>query len=167
MKKRPVRIYRLELRSWDPPCAQIFVHCSSGTYIRSLARDIALAAGSRAHLTGLLRTRVAGFKVEDAWAGTGEWGPGDAVLRPVDRVVISALGMPLIEVSSAEAEKIIHGRPLLDILGDKSFPPGESSSNISAAVFSDDTLVAIVERIGGKWKYGHVFGLTPGIQGGN
>ena len=77
MRKRPVTIYRLELVAWEPPDARIFVHCSGGTYIRSLARDIALAAGSRAHLSALLRTQVAGFKLENAVLGTGDWGSGN------------------------------------------------------------------------------------------
>ncbi|MDR2029779.1 MAG: tRNA pseudouridine(55) synthase TruB, partial [Treponema sp.] len=64
MRQRPVTIYGLELSSYDPPLASIRVHCSAGTYIRSLARDIALAAGSRGHLSALNRTQVAGFKLE-------------------------------------------------------------------------------------------------------
>jgi len=78
MKKRPVSIYRLELLSWDPPYAKIFVHCSSGTYIRSLARDLAIAAGSRGYLAGLLRTKVGEFRIEEAVGsiGIGDRGQG-------------------------------------------------------------------------------------------
>ncbi|MCL2759407.1 MAG: tRNA pseudouridine(55) synthase TruB, partial [Treponema sp.] len=39
MKERPVTVHELKLLSWEPPFADIFVHCSSGTYIRSLSRD--------------------------------------------------------------------------------------------------------------------------------
>ena len=162
MKKRPVHIYRLELGSWDPPLANIFVHCSSGTYIRSLARDIAIAAGSRAHLAGLLRTRVAGFKLEDAW----DCKSSAPALRPIDKAVISALGFPWFEVSAIEAEKIFHGKPLPEILNNKSvFPQGKLVSDFPAAVFSGDELIAIVEKNGGKWKYGCVFG-NCGISAG-
>ena len=63
MKKRKVTIYKLELLSWQPPYAEIFVHCSSGTYIRSLARDIAITAGSRGYLCELTRTQVGGFLI--------------------------------------------------------------------------------------------------------
>ena len=66
MKKRPVKIFELELLSWTPPEAKIHVRCSAGTYIRSLARDIALAAGSRAHLSALNRSAVGTFRLEDA-----------------------------------------------------------------------------------------------------
>jgi tRNA pseudouridine(55) synthase len=75
MQKRPVTIFQLDLLSWEPPYARIFVHCSSGTYIRSLARDIALATGTRAHLTALIRTQVGGFKLQGI--GSREWGVGN------------------------------------------------------------------------------------------
>ncbi|MCL2066360.1 MAG: tRNA pseudouridine(55) synthase TruB [Treponema sp.] len=169
MQKRPVHIHKLELRLWDPPFAQIFVHCSSGAYIRSLARDIALAAGSRAHLYALVRTKVAGFLLEDAFMGTGDWelGTGDLdsgknflPLRPINKTIISTLGLPWFEISPDDAEKIRHGRPLEPILDDKQLAAAgnasldESAASFSAAVFSGDNLVAMVEKTGSKWKYG-------------
>jgi tRNA pseudouridine55 synthase len=66
MRQRQVTIYSIMLQSYEPPLARIEAACSSGTYIRSLARDIALALGSRAHLVALKRTRVGAFRVEDA-----------------------------------------------------------------------------------------------------
>jgi len=153
MKKRPVEIYRLELESWDPPLAGIFVHCSGGTYIRSLARDIALAAGSRAHLTGLLRTRVAGFGLEDAVSPPpGEWEP---VLRPIDRDVFAALGLPCLETDSDGARKIARGCPLHEAC--RLSPDGPDAN--AAALFHGDRLLALIERQGesGAWKYGYVY----------
>lgn len=47
------------------PTLQLRVVCSKGTYIRALARDIGVALGSGAHLTGLRRTRVGDVRVED------------------------------------------------------------------------------------------------------
>jgi len=49
------------------PVLKIRVVCSKGTYIRALARDIGLALGSGAHLTGLERTRIGDIKLEDCW----------------------------------------------------------------------------------------------------
>ena len=46
--------------------AQIYVRCSKGTYIRSLARDIALECGSSAHLIALRRLSVGPFELKDA-----------------------------------------------------------------------------------------------------
>ena len=49
----------------EEPSLQIRVVCTKGTYIRALARDIGVALGSGAHLTGLRRTRVGDVKVAD------------------------------------------------------------------------------------------------------
>ena len=66
MKSRPVRIDSLEILNWDGSELGLRVSCSSGTYIRSLARDLALSCGSRAYLTGLVRTRVGQFYLSEA-----------------------------------------------------------------------------------------------------
>jgi tRNA pseudouridine55 synthase len=140
MKARPVTVHKLELRGWEPPFADIYVCCSSGTYIRSLARDIALACGSRAHLNALKRTRVAGFSLDTAWNGEG-----DCPLRPVDREAIAALDLPRVEVSPQEAQAIKHGKP---------FSPACDGS--CTAVFFEDKLIAVMEKTGEKWQYGCV-----------
>ncbi len=66
LKKHPVIIYKLELLSIDLPNLSVHVECSKGTYIRSLARDLGEELNSGAHLTGLRRTRIGPYKVEDA-----------------------------------------------------------------------------------------------------
>ncbi len=65
-RPRRVKIYELELLNWQPPYARIRCLVSSGTYIRSLARDIGLALNSRATLTRLTRTKVGDFSLESA-----------------------------------------------------------------------------------------------------
>jgi tRNA pseudouridine55 synthase len=163
MKKRPVHIYKLELRAWDPPYAEIFVHCASGAYIRSLARDIAIAAGSRAYLCGLTRTHVAGFSLEDARDGEGLF------LRPIDKTVINALGLPWFDVDPEEALKIFQGKPLSTILESKPLMPRNEGvqgfpDRVSAAVFSRNSLAAIVERSDGKWRCGCVYNHAAKIK---
>lgn len=151
MKKRPVTIHKLELRSWEPPFAEIFVHCSSGAYIRSLARDIALAAGSRAHLCELVRTQVASFTLEMAEKDNNLYIP-----RPVDKAVISALGIPCFEITPENAQEIIHGKPLEPILKGSELSYTPAKSDFNAAVFNGEELTAIVEMKNGEWKYGCV-----------
>ena len=152
MQKRPVCIHRLELISWEPPLARIVVHCSSGTYIRSLARDIALATGSRGHLVSLLRTRVAGFRLEDAFVmGTGEF----PFLQPIDKSVFAALDIPCVDIPSEDAKKIMQGKPLAQVLKDTS-PAASCGENAAAAVFCGDTFLAMIE-FAGRWNYGYVY----------
>jgi tRNA pseudouridine55 synthase len=173
MQKRPVTIYRLELRSWEPPFAQIFVHCSSGTYIRSLARDIALAAGSRAYLSALIRTRVAGFRLEEAvqmrnekLEMRNEEKDGDShssfliphssffIPHSIDKSIFEKLGLPCVDVSPENARKIIQGKPLAQILGNTPLPP--PGKDTAVAVFSDNAFIAMIESANNTWKYGYV-----------
>ncbi|MCL2175607.1 MAG: tRNA pseudouridine(55) synthase TruB [Treponema sp.] len=170
MKKREITIYKLELKSWQPPFADIFVHCSSGTYIRSLARDIALAAGSRGHLCELKRTQVGGFVLEETHAEAqrrrdrGDEKKEDEVkLLKIDKNIVVALGMSVIDVNNEEKKYICQGKPLDPIIKDKTFnssaPPRlceNSSLNPSLAVFEGETLIAVIEMAEGRWKYGCV-----------
>jgi len=66
LEPRKINVYSLELLEWAPPEAVIDVHCSSGTYVRSLANDLGQKLGSGAHLVGLRRTRSGQFTLKDA-----------------------------------------------------------------------------------------------------
>ncbi len=66
LQPRKIKVYSLELLEWAPPEAVIDVHCSSGTYIRSLANDLGRVLGCGAHLVGLRRTRSGRFTLRDA-----------------------------------------------------------------------------------------------------
>jgi tRNA pseudouridine55 synthase len=63
---RPVSVYALRLLAWTPPELTFEVTCSRGTYVRALARDIAVALGTLGHLSALVRTRVGPFRFENA-----------------------------------------------------------------------------------------------------
>ena len=63
---RNVRIDRISVASWEPPVLRLLVVCSTGTYIRSIARDLGRAAGSAAHLGGLRRLAVGGLGAAEA-----------------------------------------------------------------------------------------------------
>jgi len=160
MKKRPVTIYELELLSWEPPFADIFVHCSSGTYIRSLARDIAIAAGSRAHLCELKRTHVGGFCIEEKKHEEEK----DYSIMAINKTVINFIGMPWFEVNTNEKREILQGKPLDRILKIKTLDSSveNSSLNQAAAVFEGEELIAIIEKNGLNaalnWKYACVLG---------
>ena len=66
LQPKNIRIHELELISMDLPLIRFRVSCSSGTYIRSLARDIGAKLKVGAHLVELRRTSVGTFSVEDA-----------------------------------------------------------------------------------------------------
>jgi len=66
MKPVEITIYSLDLISCDGANIRIKVHCSGGTYIRSIAHDLGQAAGVGAHLSALTRTVSGDFTLEEA-----------------------------------------------------------------------------------------------------
>jgi tRNA pseudouridine55 synthase len=106
---RTVTISELELLSMELPELRLKISCSSGTYVRSLARDLGEALGCGACLWELRRVACGPFRVEDAVTlaelqerGAAAW---DKVL-PVERMVE---GLPCRRLSPEELEKIRHG----------------------------------------------------------
>jgi tRNA pseudouridine55 synthase len=63
---RTVNVHRLEVLGCEYPELRLRVECSSGTYVRSLGRDLAAALGTAAVMSALVRTAIGGFRVEDA-----------------------------------------------------------------------------------------------------
>jgi tRNA pseudouridine55 synthase len=174
MKARAVSIYALELLSYEPPLASIRVHCSKGTYIRSLARDLALAAGSRGFLRSLRRTAVAGFRLSEAPElppPSAEDPPGAAwkealrsSLRPIDGAALEALGLPRVLVDDASAGKMLRGFPLGARIREGGLVPPEAPGEggpgtLAAGVFRSggEAFLGIIEqKPGGAWSYGYV-----------
>ena len=91
LEPRRVRIDRLEVASWRAPALHVLIVCGSGTYVRSLARDIGRACGSAAHLGALRRLAVGALTVDDA-VDPGKIRAAGAVvadrLRPADDRII-------------------------------------------------------------------------------
>jgi len=66
LKSRKITIFELALHETTPDSATFHAHVSKGTYIRSLARDIAKALNSVGHVTMLRRTRAGPFRLDKA-----------------------------------------------------------------------------------------------------
>ncbi len=65
---REIEIYSLKLLEYNDGVARLAVHCSKGTYIRSLCKDIAQALGTYGCMSALRRTVTCGFSIENAVA---------------------------------------------------------------------------------------------------
>lgn len=63
---KPVTIYKIRLIQYHYPDLEIKVECSSGTFIRALARDLGRALGTGAYLTGLNRLAVGDYSLDQA-----------------------------------------------------------------------------------------------------
>jgi tRNA pseudouridine55 synthase len=106
---RPVTVSRFDLLDRRGSDLDVAVECSSGTYVRALARDLGAALGVGGHLTALRRTRVGPFALEHARTlDVLEADPGAVV--PLDAAV--GLAFPRRDLDAAQATDISHGRPL-------------------------------------------------------
>ena len=114
------------------------VDCSSGTYIRALARDLGEALGVGGHLTALRRTRIGAFEVSNA---------SDISQEPtlVTNVEVLKMLMPEVAISPQQEIDLRHGKRLaLEIAG------------MSCAT-ANGRLVAVIEPAGSEAKSAVVF----------
>ncbi len=111
---RPVDVYELELGEFAPgeyPEAVLRVRCSTGTYVRSLADDIAQALGGRAHLAALRRTKIGsldvaeGQSIGEVEAAAGRSAVGEVVLAPADGL----RDLPAVTVAAEAVPAVRHG----------------------------------------------------------
>lgn len=149
---RPVHVARfavvatrsLEVDGLPVLDVDVEVTCSSGTYVRALARDLGSALGVGGHLTALRRTRVAGYDL--AQARTLD----ELAEVPVDRAVpVVALAdaaravLPVRDLTQAEARALSYGQGL-DVADEPAGP--------LAAVDPAGELVAVLERRGPRLR---------------
>ncbi len=119
-KARAVRVYRYEMTAFRPgrnPETDMLIHCSKGTYIRSLAQDLGEALGCGAYLTALRRIKAGPYELKqalslsqlEAMQQTGALAEMDAALLPTD----SALAhLPKVELAEISAFYLRQGNPV-------------------------------------------------------
>lgn len=112
-RPRPVTIHALEALDGPPPQGADFllrIHCSKGTYVRTLCHDIGQALGCGGCMSSLRRTMAAGFTLEDAVTLERVQEGGEALLLPVDCFFT---GCPVLLLTSPKAERLCrNGNPL-------------------------------------------------------
>ncbi|MCD7101003.1 tRNA pseudouridine(55) synthase TruB [Pseudoclavibacter sp. 13-3] len=137
------------------------VHCSSGTYIRALARDLGTALGVGGHLTALRRVRVGPFDVADASVLPGREVPIEQVETPPALTLGQAASavLPTRVLSAQECVDLGHGRPLAPSAEPAAGPQPISASAarhpstarpLTAALDDAGGLRGIVENRGGR-----------------
>ena len=105
---RSVTVSRFELRERRGDDLDVTVECTSGTYVRALARDLGAALGVGGHLTALRRTRVGPFGLDQA--RTLEQAAEDLGLLPLDEAV--AASFPHRRLTQDEALALSYGKRL-------------------------------------------------------
>lgn len=119
------------------------VACSSGTYVRALARDLGADLGTGGHLTSLRRTRIGAFGVDEA-SGLDGFDVEASMMSPADA---ARRALPVVDVTAQQAIDLGHGKRIP--AAEAGVPDGDGPL---AAIAPDDRLVAIVERRGDALK---------------
>lgn len=91
VKPRLVDVDRLDLLTFDPPELSLEIECGSGTYVRSIGRDLGALLGSGAVMSALARTRIGPFQIEDS--------------VPLDAVTRESISAQLLPAAWAVADK--------------------------------------------------------------
>lgn len=143
LKSRRVTVSRFDVRATRRGQGTIeldvVVDCTSGTYIRALARDLGRALGVGGHLTALRRTRIGAFDV--AAAASVDEISEDALIAPA---TAAAVVMGALAVGPDEARDLRHGKRIDG--------GGRLTGPVAAAIDPDGLLVGVVEKRGTQLK---------------
>lgn len=115
---RPITIFRFDLLEFDGLNARFIVHCSKGTYIRTLIDDLGETLGSGAYVTALRRTQVGPFDASQMLTDAmleplnqaQDWAGLDAKLLPMDYALT---GLPRLSLQSTAVARLRHGQTVL------------------------------------------------------
>ena len=112
---RPVTVHAFRALGFTRPMAELLdvdvvVECSSGTYVRALARDLGAGLGVGGHLTALRRTRVGPFDIAAARTLDKLAELDDPVTLPLAAALRAAF--PVREIDAEEARELSFGRPI-------------------------------------------------------
>ncbi len=149
LKPRPVTVYEFTVTG-TRPVGQFLdvdatVRCSSGTYIRALARDLGHTLGTGGHLTALRRTRVGGYGLEAA--KTLEQLAERFEVMPLAHA--AAVAFPRRDLSADEARRLAHGGRLATAAGN-AMEAAEGTEHPTAAYAPDGTLIALLTEQNGQ-----------------
>jgi tRNA pseudouridine55 synthase len=142
LKPRPVTVYEFTVTGIRPvgdgglTDVDATVRCSSGTYIRALARDLGDKLGTGGHLTALRRTRVGGYGLDAA--KTLDQLAERFEVMPLAQAATAAFGRR--DLSADEARRLAHGGRLA----------GAGTPGPTAAFAPDGTLIALLTEDSGQ-----------------
>lgn len=134
LEAREITIYSLDLLGLDGNVCKVRVRCSSGTYVRAIARDLAAACGAVAHVKSLRRLSIGPFSLEGAVNDSAR--DLHAALRSFTPKDAESVGLGAVILRRESERAFSHGAPsmLEGLLGKKG---GEKNQDI--AVFAADS----------------------------
>ena len=143
LKPVSITVHSWDVLAWRDRECDVRIVCGGGTYVRSLARDLARSIGSAAHLSALRRVAAGAFHVDAAQSVHALRDSPPALRPPLDALP----HLPHVALSESEVHRIRRG---LDI--DVVHPPISVTSHVALVSAEHGGLVALGERIGERWQ---------------
>ena len=139
IEPRNVTIRQIKLLNFDENAqtAEIYVECSKGTYVRSLAYDIGQKLNCGAHLTRLIRTNSSGFLLENSVDLESE-NLVDNLENP-----LKYLDLPIFEIDKNQLEKVVHGNKIKLQIEDFKDLILLYNKEIAAVATSENTVITV------------------------
>ncbi len=137
LKPRTVSVYRIQLLDFQFPECSVQIDCGSGTYIRSIARDLGEHLSCPAVMSKLARTRIGRFELTESTA-LDDLNSENLDARLIDSLV-AVDHLPKLKLTSAEQSELYFGRRVL-------CPTVAADQNEVAAIDDESQLLAILER---------------------
>lgn len=151
IKARTITISNIQIIKWDNPELTLKIDCSSGTYIRSIARDIGLETGYHAYLKELTRNRIGSFSLDDSYTieelkNISNY--EDVLLQPNEYLPYKSF-----ELNEIYLKNFINGQPIqsewfknidnLDLFKNENF----------ITIKTNNKFTGIIKYSDNKWKY--------------
>ncbi len=108
LKPKTVEIFNLNLLSYENGSLTLEISCGSGTYIRSIGRDLAKEVNSLASMTSLIRTKVGNFTLENC-IEIEDIDNFEQIMLPISKI----LTYPVLKLDETQKFKLLNGQKLL------------------------------------------------------
>ncbi|MDP9361685.1 MAG: tRNA pseudouridine(55) synthase TruB [Acidobacteriota bacterium] len=161
---KPVTVYEFEIVSAAGSTARFRIRSSAGTYVRSLAHELGVAAGIPAHLKELRRTAIGNFPLADALPyETLESAPVEALLSAPHFQSLSDVELPLprLRIDWSQQGKLMRGQPVI-----MTPPVAVQAGDLLALGNPEDQLVVIGEVVNVLREGGPVEVRPKGVLAG-
>ena len=151
-RERPVFIESIKVVAFDLPHLEIEVRCSKGTYVRTLAEDIAGKLGTVGHLVRLRRTESGALSLKDALSFE-DLGIREKAIDSALSLADSISSMSKIVVSAEGAGKIRNGSRLLAGMIESFEMNGKGGDDLARVMTADGALISIVTILAGGREF--------------
>ena len=139
---RPVVVHGIEIVRYDYPLLELRVRCGTGTYVRSLGRDLAESLGTGATMSRLCRTRIGPFPLDQSVA-LSRLSSAEEVANHLHPPHTAIQGLPTVTLDARQARDLSFARPLTLAV--------DPQSELAAVNADGELLAVLAYRPTGTW----------------